>query len=82
MGLITVHLYGDRADLDAMVGFLLNTEPVVKHPRLVHKSNYHPITSKFFEYLCYMDFLIGEEQVAPAATPNPSMLTLEDLPME
>ncbi len=71
MGLVKLHLFGERADLDAIAGFLLNTEPVVKFPLLVYKSKYHSILIlNEPAYLCYMDFFIeSDPEVVQEVTP-------------
>ena len=60
MGVVKIRISGDRADLEATVRFLLDTEATVKFPQLLSKSIYYP-NRKDPGLRCYLDFLIESD---------------------
>ena len=71
MTLIIVEIHGDRADLEEMVCFLLNTEIFKGFPKPVHTGKYYPRDGNS-PLLGHIDFLIAE-RVAQDATLNPEL---------
>ena len=60
MGIVKIRLCGDRADLEATIRFLLDTEAVMKFPQLLSKSIYYPNRNDP-GLRCYLDFLIESD---------------------
>ena len=78
MGIVKIRLSGDRADLEATIRFLLDTEATVRFPQLLSKSIYYPNRNEK-AVRCYLDFLIESD---PEVVAQEVTLVKPELPPE